>query len=94
MAGKWKRIKEINRLKEKVWKKKWRNQSIYSKNEKVKVGKWKWECESEKISVNKAHKTRETKESTQTEMMVSVKWTKKIKKEQSLTLKVNGVKWK
>ena len=47
------------------------------KNEDVKVGKWKKECESEKISVNKAHKTRETTESTQTEMMVSVKWKKK-----------------
>ena len=68
---------------------------LNSKNEKVKVGKWKKECESEKISVNKAHKARETTESTQTEMMVSVKWKKeKTKKEQSLILKVNGVKWK
>ena len=43
----------------------------------MKVGKWKKECESEEISVNKAHKARETTESTQTEMMVSVKWKKK-----------------
>ena len=57
------------------------------KNEDVKVGKWKKECESEKISVNKAHKARETTESTQTEMMAIVKWKKKNKERTKFNIK-------